>query len=164
MKKLQSQDCHECRRPYSSCRYYLRKRKSNQSSMTIINCVDCGRPFKAKDSEKEWKKHCYTCWLKQNGVPTLCTSCLTPIIVKDQTLQDLCKACYIKDVGIKKSCEKCTITFYMHQKAQNKNLCYDCYSKKEGVRRKCVDCKSTIFVLKNNMSWKKKCGECYYKI
>jgi hypothetical protein len=164
MQKDQCDICENCGGADTRTRYFLRKRKSRKPCMINLNCIDCGKPFKVKDSEKEWKKHCFTCWLKFNGVPTFCSSCSTSIIVKDPINQDLCRACYIKEIGIKKRCKKCTISFYIHPKADNKTLCYDCYTKQEGVRKKCVGCKSTIFVLKKNLSWKNKCGECYYKI
>ena len=144
--------------------YFLRKKKHKRESLLNLNCVDCSKPITVKESEKDWRKHCLSCWLKAKGVPAKCAKCDLSILVWDRDRHELCKACYIKEIGLKKKCEKCTAVFYTHPNGENKTLCYDCYTKQEGVRKKCVECKSTIFVLKKNLSWKNKCGDCYYRI
>jgi hypothetical protein len=155
--------CKDCGHTEYQTGYHLRKRKNHKESLLDLNCIDCNKPFKVRKSEKDWKKHCFTCWLKLKGVPVNCANCEKTILVWDPNSQDLCRGCYIKEIGIKKKCEKCTVEYYIHPKALNKNLCYDCYTKQEGVRKKCVECRNTIFVLKKNLSWKNKCGDCYYK-
>jgi hypothetical protein len=161
---LNCDDC-GCYGNNTDSRYFLRKRNVEEEKTVTLKCIECTRPFDVLESEKDWKTHCMTCYMKINGEVTKCRKCKEEIIVWEPNGMDLCYGCYLKKAGVKKKCVSCQNPFYLDPSSKiEKTHCYSCYVQENGVRKKCVDCKTTIYVLESAKNWKKRCADCYYNL